>query len=766
MLVVLLASMPAAQVAAEEAAKDVAPEAPGFVIAQIDGLSEPVLRAALDSGAMPFVQGLIGTGSHTLGSWRTTSASTTTVTQAGLLHGRWRDIPGFRWWDRETGQLIDFLDRDQARAFQEGLNGPDDLLADGGASVTNLFTGGAPRVVFTATDLDLSSIPWEVARYIADLPKALHVVSGFADGLTADVSRVIHRQSAPFLGQDVKRKAPVPIVGPALEWAFADVTAASVVRELQRGTPLVYATFTTYDEVGHYAGPDHPAAIDALSHIDSALRLIAASAEEGPRPYHLIVLSDHGQTEGEPFERRYGESLRDVVSGLMSDGSGAQAEVEPADQVDDFVVAASGNLAHVYFPELGHRLDATEIETLHPGLIAGLTAHPGIGIVVVRTGDDRLVAYGPEGSVDLLSGRSEVRDPVTPYGPLATESLVNIAASPDAGDLVVISTYDPLTNEVASFEPQIGSHGGIGGPQMEPFLLYPSALEADDEPLSLHGVDALRATIMAWMGAPDPRPMPSPSAHIGEQICVSAELEGADSEVCARRDGFGARWELRLTDTEDDGRPVRATVDLGVTDGPDQSATLEHDGGVGEMIRSSGLSSPRVGSGLGDISIRTCVAVRFGRDRCRTSSAPLPQLASRASPSQRARLEQLLFEDSLEAFLAARARALRDGFDADFDWSSNGCSAGPLAGLFDDRLQAACLRHDFAYRNLGRLAYDPTDDARRRVDEQLATDATALGQANLASALRTSLQRFAAPGFFGTDLATAWSVPAFLVPGS
>lgn len=746
-LVVVLMSVPSAPVAAQDGDTD----ASGFVFVQVDGLSEPVLRQALASGAMPFLSGLIDEGSYLLGSWHTTAASTTTVAQAAVLHGRWHDIPGFRWWDRETGQLIDFLDREQARLFEEGIDGPGDLLADGGASITNLFSGGAPRVVFTATHLDGLVLPWEVVRYFVDVPKTRHVVAGFVDGVVSGLRRVVRGDAAPF-APGIKRKAPVPILGPALEWALVDVTAAAVVRELQRGTPRVFATFTTYDEVGHYAGPDHPAAIDALRHIDEALGAIAVAAGAAPRAYHLVVLSDHGQSDGESFELRYGETLTDVVRGLWSGPPGG----DRADETPGLVVAASGNLAHIYLAAQGRRLDAAEIEAAHPGLVTGLVAHPGVGVVVIQAHDGGLLAIGPDGSHDLMSGAVERADPVERYGTFAAESLANIAASPNAGDLVVVSMYDPATDEVASFEPQIGSHGGIGGPQTRPFLLYPSELEPTTEPLALEGVDALRARIVEWLATSEAGPPP----HVGEQVCVTAEVSGGSAEVCAHRERFGASWTLEVRDTADDGRPVRATVGLVVEEGLDQSAALQNDLGLGRAAVSSGTFSPRVGSAIGDVSVETCVIVRFGRDRCQTRSVALPQLASRASPAQLTRLEKLLFELPIDRFMAVWQQEHRSGVDADFDWSADGCSAGPFADLVDDRLEAACIRHDFAYRNLGRRFFDPTDEARRRVDEQLGTDATVLGQARVAAGLTETLQRFGAPGFYGTDLATAWNARA------
>ncbi len=727
----------------------------GLVILQVDGLSEPALRLALESGAMPFVQSLVDGGSHSLGSWRTTAATSTPVTQGSLLHGNWRHIPAFRWWDRQTGQLLDFLDREQARVFAEGLEGPHDLLTDGGASITNLFAGGAPRVVLTATRLDGAALAWELLRYVADLPKDVHVVAGFTDGVVAGLMRVIRGESAPLALGEIGRKAPVPVVGPALEWALVDVTAAAVLRELQRGTPLMYATFTTYDEVGHYAGPAHPAALDALGHIDNSLRLIHAAAERADLPYHLVILSDHGQTDGQPFAVRYGETLDQVVRGLVSDPGAELAEAV----LPELVVAASGNLAHVYFPGDGQRLDAAELEALHPGLIDGLAAHPGIGIVGLQAADG-YQARGADGSRDLVTGAVSGTDPLAPYGPLAAISMANIMAPANAGDLVVVSTYDPVTEETFSFEPQLGSHGGIGGAQMEPFVLYPSHMEPSGQPLHLTGPDELRAAIDRWLANAEAEPAP---ANIGDEVCVSSVVEGAVGEVCARRDRFGALWTAELTDTADDGHAVEARLSLDVAEARDETASVVNDEGEGVTVRSSDRFAPRVGTALRDVSLEVCVILRFRPDRCQTESAPLPPLTPQATPSQLQRLEELAFELPLQDFIAERARATHSGVDADFDWSSDGCSAGPLRELFDERLEAACLRHDFAYRNFGQLFLDPTDDVRLRVDDRLAADAEDLGQGTLAGSLRDTLRRFGAPVFFGDDLAALWDVPDFIV---
>src|SRR5262249_10251370 len=42
------------------------------------------------------------------------------------------------------------------------------------------------------------------------------------------------------------------------------------------------------------------------------------------------------------------------------------------------------------------------------------------------------------------------------------------------------SLYSPQTGEVAAFEELVGSHGGLGGTQNRPFILYPKSLESGD----------------------------------------------------------------------------------------------------------------------------------------------------------------------------------------------------------------------------------------------------------------------------------------------
>ena len=59
-----------------------------------------------------------------------------------------------------------------------------------------------------------------------------------------------------------------------------------------------------------------PESLEALEAVDGVLRQLELVAEVAPRPYHFVVLSDHGQAQGATFADRYGEELGALVSRL------------------------------------------------------------------------------------------------------------------------------------------------------------------------------------------------------------------------------------------------------------------------------------------------------------------------------------------------------------------------------------------------------------------------------------------------------------------
>jgi hypothetical protein len=325
-----------------------------------------------------------------------------------------------------------------------------------------------------------------------------------------------------------------------------DVNVSLIIEEMYRGANVIYADFTDYDELAHHCGPERVESFQALDGVDAAIGTLAKAAEDAPRPYKFVILSDHGQSLGATFKQRYGESLGEVVRDLMSGratlvqsktpGEGStfvnsmlseitrstgigpavaraalssqttdgmvdldHEEVPPPADESTIAVVGSGNLGLVWFTGHDHRLTVEELETLHPNLVSELAGHPGVGLLMVRSSERGAVVFGPNGVRYLDEDRVEGEDPAALFGEHTVLSLKREDEMTHAPDLLLLSQYDPVMGEVAAFEELIGSHGGLGGPQTEPFILHPAEWELD-EPVPL-GAPAIYRNLRRWLSS-------------------------------------------------------------------------------------------------------------------------------------------------------------------------------------------------------------------------------------------------------------------------
>jgi hypothetical protein len=195
----------------------------------------------------------------------------------------------------------------------------------------------------------------------------------------------------------------------------------------------------------------------------------------------------------------------------------------PLPPVAPLLVVPSGNLALIYLTRFKQRLTRAQIADVYPGLVQGLAAHPGIGLVIVAD-DDGPVALGQDGAHHLRDGRIEGMDPLLPYGEHAPGDLSRHQESAHIADLVLISTVDPVTEEVAAFEELVGSHGGLGGWQTEALLVHPS-----DWPVThrnLIGPDAIHSQLTEWLAMLGLRTQTTAADEITH---TAAELEAAQT---------------------------------------------------------------------------------------------------------------------------------------------------------------------------------------------------------------------------------------------
>ena len=525
---------------------------PGLVIIQIDGLAHPILAGRMRAGSVNTLASLVRDGSHKLSRWEAILPSMTSASQAGILHGNNDGIPAFRWYERDRQHLMVSSSPVDAGLIVSRISNGEGLLSNNGASICNLMTGDATRSYLTTAAIKAEG------GGIGDSQAFMSFFfspSGYLRSFTLFLGEFIKELTQ---ARRTRRAGIRPQMHRGMKYAgmraasnvlLRDVNTALIIEEMYRGTNVIYADFTDYDELAHHCGPERVESFQALDGVDDAIKSLIKATNEAPRPYKFVVLSDHGQSLGETFLQRYGLSLGEFVRGLMS-GRATLVETKTKGEGSAFVnsllseitqskgvgptvaraalaskttdgvvdldasaeddkqelaladastiaVVGSGNLGLVWFTGNDHRLTVEELEELHPGLVAAVAAHPGVAMLLVRTKSRGAVVFGPKGTRFLDEDRVEGEDPTTLFGPHTVMSLKRADAMTHAPDLLLISQYNPELGEVAAFEELIGSHGGLGGPQTQPFILHPIEWELDEAvPL---GAPAIYRNIRRWL---------------------------------------------------------------------------------------------------------------------------------------------------------------------------------------------------------------------------------------------------------------------------
>jgi hypothetical protein len=167
-------------------------------------------------------------------------------------------------------------------------------------------------------------------------------------------------------------------------------------------------------------------------------RLERASAGN-ERPYEFVVLSDHGQGQGATFRTRYGQSLADVVQDAIG------APTTPAARDQSAAGEEAWGYAGVALKEIG--------------------AGPGMAGRVVSSAANRhreprrRRATGTRGRSHGAGATAETQGLSRPSGAPRTDAYTHCP------EIMLNSSWDAQTGEVAAFEELVGSHGGLGGEQ-------------------------------------------------------------------------------------------------------------------------------------------------------------------------------------------------------------------------------------------------------------------------------------------------------------
>jgi uncharacterized membrane protein YvlD (DUF360 family) len=525
-------------------------DVPGVIFLEIDGLAHDVLRRAMRDGNAPTLARWVREGSHRFVRWETDWSSQTGACQAGLLHGNNHDMPAFRWWEKDRGTAIVTNHPRDAEELERRHSDGRGLLHADGASRANILSGDATHSMLTMSTVlhRRRPIGRDYSAYFAS-PYAVARTLLLSIGEYASERRAQALQKRRDVHPRIDRHRTYAVVRAWATIVQRDLQVAAVVGDMMAGRPVVYTTFLAYDEVAHHSGVERPDTLSVLRHVDRQLARVQAAAEDAPRPYRLVVLADHGQSQGATFLQRYGITLEELVRsacdadsvqaasggqdeavaylsagltevarddtaagrtvkrvtrGRRADGAVALdeesrrevAEQEP-DAPPELSVMASGCLGLITFPREPGRVTLERLERLHPRLLPALREHPGIGFVLVRSERNGAVVLGESGVNFLDEGRVEGEDPLAPYGPHAADHVRRTDGFPHCPDLVLNSSYWADADEVAAFEELVGSHGGMGGGQSFPFVLFPAELPWPDE--AVVGAERVHRIFRGWL---------------------------------------------------------------------------------------------------------------------------------------------------------------------------------------------------------------------------------------------------------------------------
>jgi len=540
---------------ARRSAKPEETDVPGVLFLEIDGLSKPVLERAVREGHLPTLARWLESGSHRLVGWETDLSSQTSASQAGILQGDNHNIPAFRWYDRARKTIVASSNPDELARLETELSDGNGLLADDGASRGNMFSGDAPSAMLTASTIkDLSRFHTiDFQAYFVNPYNFTRTLILFIWDIILEkyqFRQARRRGVEPRLDKH-KRGGKYPLMRAFMTVFLRELNVYTLIGDMYAGVPSAYTTFGGYDEVAHHSGVESEDGFDILFRLDQQLARLESAARQAARPYHLVILSDHGQSGGATFKQRYHMTLEDLVQNLATEkhsvqgsadvhedwnqlsvfmteavrsdskvisrplgqalkgrtrkgqvslGPEAQAgklEDDVPERLDHLVVLGSGNLGLVYSSRIERRATQEEIEARFPGMLQGLAGHPGIGFVMVRSQEHGPVVVGGDGRYYLDEDRVDGENPLKGFGAHAAEHLRRTDRFPHCPDILVNSFYDAQTNEVAAFEELIGNHGGLGGYQTQGFLLFPAEWETG--PDEIVGAEAVCAVLKGWL---------------------------------------------------------------------------------------------------------------------------------------------------------------------------------------------------------------------------------------------------------------------------
>lgn len=479
---------------------------PGLIILQIDGLGRKEFDAALVRGRLPFLKSIIEAGYFHRLSFYSGLPSTTPAVQAEVMYGIPGAVPAFQFLHSASGKVFTMLENESvAEIVREQLSKGTPLLT-GGASYSNLYSGGAEE---TGCCVETVSLPdvftwtnvWKVATVLPLYSWTLLRVGALVClELGLAVTDALYGLRSMRMTNSIREFKYVP----------ARCMVSIVLREwlrivlklgINRGVPIIYANFLGYDEQSHRRGPESLFAHWALKGIDGVIRDVFKTARSSTaRRYELVVFSDHGQQAVSPFQLESGKSIDEVVREVIQSGplatyafvnlnenqrgneflrkrsaalvplkrrNRAAVKIMREDLAEAVVVTAMGPIGHIYFPA---KLSDEDVAAYARKLVE----RHRVPLVAYHERDGRTVARTPDGLFDIPRDLHLICGSQHWFPEEMNSDFLRLCNHPDAGDLLIFGWS--ATNPPVTFVEEGGAHGSIGADETRGFALLPGKL--------------------------------------------------------------------------------------------------------------------------------------------------------------------------------------------------------------------------------------------------------------------------------------------------
>ena len=321
-------------------------------------------------------------------------------------------------------------------------------LRNGGASRGNLLSGEADHVILTVSRLGGREVLQPRLPPVLPPTRTTSLVrSSYSRGRSSSNGWRRSGRSRRDVRPRGHRSGIYPFMRGAMCTIVRDLIVFGVLSDLMKGRPAIYATFSSYDEVAHHSGLERADTLEALRKLDQQFARIDNARRYAPRPYEIVVLSDHGQTQGATFKQRNGYGLDDLVQRSLSAGEVAEfaGGDEQSAMVGHAAAEATGNDRAAEEAEerrLGPRrrragLREPRARLPHGGEAAAdlrgdrgtpsevahrTTGAPPRRLAPVCSSEHGALVLGGDGTRYLADGRIEREDPLANFSPTPTST--------------------------------------------------------------------------------------------------------------------------------------------------------------------------------------------------------------------------------------------------------------------------------------------------------------------------------------------------------